>query len=257
MITKLRSETARINGARSRGPITPEGKQACAQAKTRHGMLAQTIVLEAESHERFQELLTNLTVEIQPRNSIESALVETMAVARWRQLRIWDAQKAGFDYEMSRPENSSGAKPTRFANVFRKLSDNSRVLDLTLRYETAFDRQFSRALSLILKLRAAPLNENDESAPLPAATSAQVEDAEPSRDPNPARLSAPATGASAAPLPGSSRAIHDLSEGPKEAEPPQHLSVTSTPVPGPLSRSLPASNSHPQLLSTPQLVTLS
>jgi hypothetical protein len=61
MATKLKSETARLNGARSRGPISPEGKQASAQNSLRHGMPSQTIVLEGESKELFEQLLTAIT----------------------------------------------------------------------------------------------------------------------------------------------------------------------------------------------------
>ena len=56
MTTKRKSETARINGARSRGPVTAEGKQIASQNAIRHGMLAQTVVLEGESDELFQQL---------------------------------------------------------------------------------------------------------------------------------------------------------------------------------------------------------
>jgi len=39
--------------------------------------------------------------------------------------------------------------------AFKRLADNSRVLDLLHRYETSYDRQFIRALNALLKLRAA------------------------------------------------------------------------------------------------------
>jgi hypothetical protein len=44
-------------------------------------MLSQTIVLEGESKELFEQLLTPITAEIQPRTSIEVGLVERMAPA--------------------------------------------------------------------------------------------------------------------------------------------------------------------------------
>ena len=156
MNTERRIQASRANGARSRGPVTAVGKETSAQNSTRHGMLAQTAVLEGESRTRFEELLLAVTAESKPRTPAEVALVETMAVARWRQWRVWGIQKAGFDLEMAREEHSAASPPVRAAIVFRKLADSSRVLDLLLRYETAFDGQFSRALSLLIKLRAAP-----------------------------------------------------------------------------------------------------
>ena len=157
-------QSARANGARSQGPVTPEGKQRSSQNGIRHGILANTVVLEGESKERFEELLRSLTAELQPRSTAETALVETMAVARWRLLRIWSLQKTAFDIEMAR-ENMPASRPQRAAVVFRKLADNSRSLDLLLRYENSFDRQFSRALSLLMKLRAASAPPDQDPAP--------------------------------------------------------------------------------------------
>ncbi|MBV8846722.1 MAG: hypothetical protein JO307_28270 [Bryobacterales bacterium] len=146
-------QSARANGARSHGPVTPEGKQKSSRNATRHGLLSNTIVLEGESKERFEELLASLTAELKPRNTTEAALVETMAAARWRHLRVLSIQKAQFDIEMAR-EAAVPSSPVRAAIVFKKLSDNSRVLDVLLRYEVAFDRQFCRALNMLMKLRS-------------------------------------------------------------------------------------------------------
>ena len=174
MTTKLKSETARLNGARSRGPITPEGKQASARNSLRHGMLSQTIVLEGESKELFEQLLTAITAEIQPRTPIETGLVERMAVAHWRQMRTWAVQKASLDLQMARPENASGSKPARFATVFKNLADNSRLLDLVNRYEASFERHYYRALSYVIKLRESSLNETTVHDLLPPLNSADM-----------------------------------------------------------------------------------
>ena len=77
------------------------------------------------------------------------------------------------------------SKPVRAAIVFRQLSGTSRVLDVLLRYGTAFDRQFSRALNLLIKLRAnqpaaEPVAKEDQTAP-----AAPEEHAEPAAFPNP------------------------------------------------------------------------
>jgi hypothetical protein len=105
-----------------------------------------------------------LTAELQPRSTVETALVETMAIARWRHLRILAIQKAAFDIEMAR-EATPSSPPQRAAVVFRKMADNSRSLDLLLRYEISFDRQFSRALSLLMKLRAVSAPPDQDPAP--------------------------------------------------------------------------------------------
>jgi len=82
-----------------------------------------------------------------------------MTVARWRLLRMWGIQTAGFELERARARNSdhsAGSGAVLAAVTFRNLADNSRVLALQLRFEAAYDRQCNRALALLLKLRKAP-----------------------------------------------------------------------------------------------------
>jgi len=163
-------QSARANGALSHGPVTQEGKQKSSRNSTRHGLLSNTVILEGESKERFEELLASLTTELRPRNTTEAALVETMAVARWRWLRVLSIQKTQLDIEMA-GEAAVASGPVRAAIAFKKLSDNSRVLDVLLRYEVAFDRQFCRALNTLMKIRAcADLFQPSEQSASDAAT---------------------------------------------------------------------------------------
>ena len=93
MITQLQIEASRINGAKSRGPVTPEGKQTSARNATLHGLLAGSIVLKGESVARFEALHGSLLAEHQPVTQSEVALVDAMAAALWRQWRVWGFQK--------------------------------------------------------------------------------------------------------------------------------------------------------------------
>ena len=144
--TKIQSACA--NGPRSHGPVTAEGKQRSARNATRHGLLANTVVLEGESNERFHDLLASLTEEWQPRPW------KRWAVARWRYLRVLSLQRMELDLEIARQPHSSKVVSATLA--FRHLADNSRVLDLLLRDEVSFDRQFTRALNALIKLRPIP-----------------------------------------------------------------------------------------------------
>lgn len=77
-----------------------------------------------------------------------------MAVARWRMMRIWAMEKANLQYEMSKDQTPGRDAPTRAGLAFRKLCDESRSVDLLGRYETRHDRQYCRALNLLMKKKA-------------------------------------------------------------------------------------------------------
>ncbi len=100
---------SRVNGARSKGPATPEGKRNSSRNSTRHGMFADTLVLEKENPTQFHELLNELLDEHQPSTPTHTLLVETIVAARWRQQRICGIRKTNFDYGIAsietNPEN--------------------------------------------------------------------------------------------------------------------------------------------------------
>jgi hypothetical protein len=165
MRTENQKQAARANGAKSRGPITPEGKLASSRNALTHGMLAGTVVLRGESEERFNLLVAALHDELQPQTTVEITLVENMAVARWRQMRIWGMEKANLEHEMraqaearfATEDDSTEGDPaedsaTRCALAFRALSDDSRSLELINRYESRYDRQYLRAHRRFLEL---------------------------------------------------------------------------------------------------------
>jgi len=82
MPTDKQIQASRTNGALSRGPATEQGKRNSASNSTRHGLLAQTVVLDEEDADRFQELLASFMDEYKPSTASQVSLVETMAVAR-------------------------------------------------------------------------------------------------------------------------------------------------------------------------------
>ena len=158
MPSTLRSEAARRNGARSRGPITPEGKLASAQSNLKHGLLADAVTIDGECTEAFTALQASLFERLQPEGPIELALVENMVMCRWRQMRLWAMEKSALNHEMRKQAaaNQGEDKPTRAALAHRALTDETRSLDNLSRYETRFDRQFSRALLRFNELRTIP-----------------------------------------------------------------------------------------------------
>lgn len=155
MSSELRIAASRANGAKSRGPITPEGKLASSRNSLRHGLRSQTVLLDDESSEAFTELLAAMKEEHQAETPTEQSLIETMAVARWRQRRVWSMETAGLAHEIRHPEFLDGEDTATLAFIaFRKLTDETRALELLGRYEARYDRQFRGALKTLLTLRA-------------------------------------------------------------------------------------------------------
>ncbi len=156
MATERQIQANRANAAKSTGPITPEGKRISARNLPPRGLISSTVVLKGESLRRYNDLAAALILQFEPRNSAETALVQTMTVARWRLLRIWGIQTAGFELEMARQDPSVGSGAVLAAVAFRSLADNSRALALQHRFEAAHDRQYNQALATLKMLRETP-----------------------------------------------------------------------------------------------------
>ena len=175
----LKSQTARANGAKSRGPVTPEGRAASSRNSLRHGFTAKSVVLPTESQEDFQSLLDSYTDQFHPQGGIEMDLVQTMAAARWRLRRICSIETTLLDKEMTRNakdirrEFNNPDDAGRLAWVFRDLANHGQSLALLMRYEGALNRSYDRAFKQLLLLQATrnrtPPNE-PKPHPKPAVT---------------------------------------------------------------------------------------
>jgi hypothetical protein len=78
-----------------------------------------------------------------------------MAVSRWKLSRNWIMHTALLEVETVKQDPSAGNEPVLTALAFKSLADSSHSLHLLHRYEVSLDRQYSRALNNLLKVRAA------------------------------------------------------------------------------------------------------
>lgn len=92
-----RAQTARENGAKSRGPVTPEGKAHSRLNALKSGAHAQTLapllpphsaVLCNENTREYAHLLTSLIDQYQPLNHLALEIVHSIAIARWELARL-------------------------------------------------------------------------------------------------------------------------------------------------------------------------
>ena len=176
---RTKADIARENGAKSRGPVTPEGKARSSLNAIRHGLTAGTVLLDAEAAERFSLMYEGYRDLWKPINIMEEDLVEEMAVCKWQERRIWSLESSSIDIEIVRQQPAvdkewkSADMPCRTALAFGKLADDSHSLNLMLRYRNAINRQYHRALNQLLSLRAkkvfndAPADPIEQPAPPP------------------------------------------------------------------------------------------
>lgn len=96
-----RAEQARINGAKSHGATTPQGKQKCRLASVKHGAyVAATAVLPGENPAKYQAVYDSLLDQYAPRNMAELTIVASLADAIWRQHRLSVAANQEIERQM-------------------------------------------------------------------------------------------------------------------------------------------------------------
>jgi hypothetical protein len=143
----------RANAAKSTGPRTPEGKAVSSLNATRHHLLARSFVLQSECPERFEEFVESFYAEYNPSTPTETALVDTMATARWRLIRMSNLEAAIIDYEYSLDKETANLKtPARATLAYRRASDCGRSVELMNRAETRLQNQFNSAFDRLRRI---------------------------------------------------------------------------------------------------------
>jgi hypothetical protein len=89
-----RAETSRINGAKSKGPITAEGKQKSTRNSSSHGLYAERIVLPNEDPAHFAELLNSYLETYCPTDPVEEVMVGRIATMDWKFKRLLQLESA-------------------------------------------------------------------------------------------------------------------------------------------------------------------
>lgn len=91
-------EQSKINGARSRGPRSAEGKAISSRNSRTHGLLATTPpLLATEDLATFQGVLQQLVDHYAPVGPVEWHLIQQIAMAIQKQHRVWSAEAIAGD----------------------------------------------------------------------------------------------------------------------------------------------------------------
>jgi hypothetical protein len=147
----------RANAAKSSGPKSPIGKAVVSRNAARHDLLAKSFVLQSECPARFKTFVESFYAEYKPSTPTETALVDTMATARWRLIRMSNLEAAIIDHEYSLDSESAGlATPARATLAYRRATDAGRSIELMNRAETRLQNQFNSALDRLRRPHPSP-----------------------------------------------------------------------------------------------------
>ena len=153
-----RSDASRINGAKSRGPVTPAGKARSSRNAVTHGLTARDLCLSIEDEAKFKALQTAYIDKFRPQDRVEGDLVNEMVAAKWRQQRLWNIEAADLDFgiEKARDQVAGANIPPALLAAFAANEDN-KPLELYARYEARLSCIYNRALRNLRELRRHPI----------------------------------------------------------------------------------------------------
>ena len=97
-----RSQQSRLNGSKSKGPITAAGKARSSQNSLKHGFAAQANTLIApDNSEAWHAHIAGFHDSYHPSNYQESQFVDQLASISWRQARLVGIETALIDFQLS------------------------------------------------------------------------------------------------------------------------------------------------------------
>jgi hypothetical protein len=153
-----KAEQARINGAKSTGPKTPEGLQRCREASVKHGMwVAHVSTFPHEDQVAYAALLTSATDQFRPRNCVESAIVGLLVDALWRSARLSELANSDIDREMWSINRQTSTKhdADELHLLAEQASKSVQKLEARARHYT---REIARLMAILRQLQAYPVS---------------------------------------------------------------------------------------------------
>ncbi|WP_455367385.1 hypothetical protein [[Eubacterium] cellulosolvens] len=183
MTSESKVEANRKNALKSTGPKDTSITRFNA---IKHGLTAEKLVImRYENKEDYESIIDGLCIDFQPQTTVEHLLIEQIATCLWRRIRIIRSEKAEIEeqllkapVEFSNREASLRERSLLSATRIAGLSDEAPLgqLDKTrktrkelfiekhlrpctnpllIRYDSTLERQFYRALILLMKFQEA------------------------------------------------------------------------------------------------------
>ena len=147
MSTEKQIAANRLNAMKSTGPRTERGKRIAAANSRRDWNLADTVLITNESRKHFIGYLHSYIDHYKPQTPHERDLVETMAVARWRTIRLWAFESSNMITAIHNllPTNEVRNPCDKALRALQQNETGNRTQELLSRYEARYDRQYHRA----------------------------------------------------------------------------------------------------------------
>src|SRR5437588_4969462 len=160
MATEQQIAANRENAKKSTGPKTPEGRAAVRLNGVKHGLSAETLVLPGENAADLEALIDSLEAQHQPATPTEEILVRQLAMAAWRQLRLYRTEAAHYKNEDNDLTNSRGEKyaaldgDRRMALIADRDAINEKQLLNFHRFEVRLERTIRITIQELRRCRA-------------------------------------------------------------------------------------------------------
>jgi len=187
MATQAQITANRLNALKSKGPVTPEGKQAVRFNALKTGIDATQIIIRGESPEEFEAFAQALRDTWHPADLVESAFVDRLIHNSWRldrlriaEAQIWDrAVAAGgtdFGEAFERTEKLLGRLQRQLASIERSLSQATRDLERLQAARAKAEAQLPKPLAPVTKQSQLSPEEKEEILNRWFKDAAQVDD---------------------------------------------------------------------------------
>ena len=150
MRTEKQIAVARLNEAKSKGPVTAMGKDRVRSNALKHGLTARLTLWQNENTGQFQNLLLALLEQFQPTDDVEFLSIEEMAMAKWRLRRVVGMETAAGNKHLGET-TAAGSAGTLAA--FTAAQQAGQLLTTPRQHEAAYSRAYQRAYKHLLQLR--------------------------------------------------------------------------------------------------------
>ena len=164
-VALTKAEQARINGAKSKGPSTAEGKTRSCRNALKHGLTAKNhTVLTIERDFEYQAVLDSALQTFRPDGLFAREMVEEFTHLKWCLTRLRQLETALLDFQIAKASTSNGENETNPLDNsddpmillvkawIASASKDTPPLELLRRYTVSLRSQFNSAYRNYLQL---------------------------------------------------------------------------------------------------------